>query len=159
MQIGSMPPPPPGPSQRDNDVSALDAKVEAGEISSEDKDAMLAALDAMHEERKAGGRPEPGTPPPTKEEMQANLETLLASQVEAGTLSEEQADELSEMFESGELGKSKKPGGPEGGQAAQGSNAEELLGAILNELQSNSAYDENGENSGNVSSLIADFEA
>ncbi|WP_420414341.1 hypothetical protein [Roseibium sp.] len=160
MQIGSTPPPPPGPSPRDQAISSLDEKVEAGEISADDKDAMLEALDAMNEERKAAGRPESGSPPPTREEMQANFETLLSDQVDAGTLTEEQADELSAMFEEGELGKPKGPGGPGGPQGGeQGSRAEELLSAILSELQSQSAYDENGENNSDVSALVADFQA
>ncbi len=159
MQIGSTPPPPPGPSQRDQDIKRLDAKVESGEISAEDKDAMLEALDAMHEERKAEGRPEQGSTPPTREEMQENFNSLLSDQVEAGTLTQDQADELSAMFEEGELGKGKGHGGPGPKGGGEGSKTDELLSAILGELQSQSAYNENGENSSDVSALLADFEA
>jgi len=160
MQIGSMSPPPPGPSPRDQAVSSLQSKVDAGEISADDKDAMLEALDAMHEERKAAGRPEPGSARPSREEMQANFENLLSSQVEAGTLTQEQADELSSMFEDGELGKPKGPGGqggPGGAQAGGGDRTEELLSAILSELQSQSAYNETGTSSSDVSALVADY--
>ncbi len=55
MPIGSMPLMPPGASPRDQVVSSLNAQVEAGEITAEDQEAMLGALDAMHEARVAEG--------------------------------------------------------------------------------------------------------
>eukprot|EP00903_Cladosiphon_okamuranus_P001965 g1963.t1 len=153
MQIGSMPMMPPGASPRDQVVSNLSAQVEAGEITAEDQDAMMEALDAIHAERKETGRPEPGSTPPTREEMQANFESMLSEQVEAGTLDQDQADHLAEMFEDGELGRPPKEG-PRNGQSGQ---MEELMSAILSQLQSGATYDGSGEQSGSVASLLADY--
>ena len=80
--------------------------------------------------------------------MQANFESMLSDQVEAGTLDQDQADHLAEMFEEGELGRPPKQG-PGGGQ---GGAAEELLSAILSQLQSGSTYDGSGEQSGATAS-------
>ncbi|WP_422377383.1 hypothetical protein [Roseibium sp.] len=153
MQIGSMPMMPQGASPRDQVANTLNAQVEAGDITSEDQDAMMAALDAIHTERMEAGRPEPGGTPPSREEMQASFESMLSDQVEAGTLDQDQADHLAEMFEEGELGRPPKPGLGSG----QGGAAQELLSAILSQLQSGSTYDGSGEQSGEVASLLADY--
>ncbi|MEO9527480.1 hypothetical protein [Roseibium sp.] len=156
MQIGSMPMMPPGGSPRDQAVNSLSAQVEAGEISADDQDAMLEALDAIHAERMESGPPEQGSTPPTQEEMQANFDSMLSEQVEAGTLDQEQADKLAELFEEGELG-----GPPPGGQRPPpGGETEDLMSAILSQLQSGSAYDGSGEQSvSSVASLLADYTA
>jgi len=157
MQIGSLSMMPPGGSPRDQVVSNLSAQVEAGEITAEDQDAMLEALDAMHAERLENGPPPRGGTPPSQEEIQANFESMLAEQVEAGTLDQEQADHLSEMFEEGELGRPPEGKGPPPGGA--GGAMEELMGAILSQLQSGSTYDGSGEQSGGVASFLADYTA
>jgi len=160
MQIGSMPMMPPGGSPRDQAVTSLSAQVEAGEISTEDQDAMLEALDAIHAERMEAGPPEPGSAPPTQEEMLANFESMLAEQVEAGTLDQEQADKLAEMFEEGELG-GPPPGGqmpPPGGEG--GNMMEDFMSSLLAQLQSGSSYDGDGSQSTtDVASLLADYTA
>jgi len=157
MQIGSLPTAPPGVSPRDQVVSNLSAQVEAGDITAEDQNAMLEALDAIHAERMEAGRPEPGSTPPTRAEMQANFESMLSDQVDAGTLDQDQADHLAEMFENGELGRPPK-GGPGAGPA--GGKVEELLSAILTQLQSSAAYDGSGDQSGSgVTALLADYTA
>ena len=161
MSVGSMPSMPPGPSPRDQIVSKLDAQVEAGEITAEDEDAMMAALDAIHAERQEAGPPEPGSKPPSKDEMLANMETMLSDQVDAGTLTQDQADELLGMFESGEMGGPPPPPPPPGGQASGvGSQTDQLLSAILEELQSGSGYDETGDSSSSdAEALIVDYTA
>ncbi len=162
MSIGSMPPPPPPPGMsRESAVQALDEQVEAGEITTEDQDAMMAALDAIHAERQEAGPPEPGSKPPSKDEMLANMETMLSDQVDAGTLTQDQADELLGMFESGEMGGPPPPPPPPGGQASgAGSQTDQLLSAILEELQSGSGYDETGDSSSSeAEALIVDYTA
>ncbi|POF28708.1 hypothetical protein [Roseibium marinum] len=160
MSIGSMPAMSPPTSPRDQIVSKLDEQVEAGEITSEDQDAMLDALDTIHAERMEAGAPDFSAGPPSKEEMQANFESMLADQVESGTLDQEQADQLAEMFESGELG-GRAEGGPPPppGGAQQGSDPlEELMATLLETLQSDSGYDGSGEqSSSSVASMLADF--
>ena len=155
ISFDSMPMIPSGGSPRDVAVSNLTAQVEAGEISTEDQDAILEALDAMHAER-AENAPAPGTPPPSKEEVQANFESMLSDQVEAGTLTQDQADHLTEMFEAGELGRPKGPP-PAGGMPRE--MMEELMAAVLEQLQSGSGYTDNGDQStsANTSSMLADF--
>lgn len=164
MSIGSMPAMPPGGSPRDQAVSSLNEQVEAGEITASDQEAMLEALDAMHEERMEAGKPDHASGPPSEEEMQAKLESMLSDQVESGTISQEQADHLTEMFEEGELGgppKGPPPSGGPGGQmagSAESSSAEDLMSSILEQLQSSSAYDDSGDQSSStVASLLADF--
>ncbi|KZM48511.1 hypothetical protein OA90_20290 [Labrenzia sp. OB1] len=152
---------PPAASPRDQIVSKLEAQVEAGEITSEDQDAMLDALDAMHSERMEAGVPDFSSGPPSKEEMQANFESMLADQVESGTLDQEQADQLAAMFESGELGGRAEgnPPPPPPGEAQQGSDPmEELMASLLETLQSDSVYNDSGEQSlSGVASMLADF--
>lgn len=166
MSVGSMPSMPPGPSPRDQIVSKLDAQVEAGEITAEDEDAMMAALDAIHEQRMEAGPPDFTSGPPSQEEMQANFESMLAEQVEAGTIDQDQADELAAMFENGELGGPGPNGAGEGappppppGEGGADSNAmEELMNSLLEKLQSETGYSETGtQSTSSVASLLADF--
>ena len=159
MQISSMPIMPPGVSPRDHVVSNLKSQVEAGEITSEDQDAMLEALDAIHAERMEAGPPPPGSTPPSQEEMQANFETLLSDQIEAGTIDQDQADKLLEMFEDGELGGPPAGGPPPPpGESAGGSSLEDLMNSILAQLQSGSNYDDSGDqSSSSIASFLADF--
>jgi hypothetical protein len=163
MSIGSMPMVPPGGSPRDQVVNNLSAQVEAGEISSEDQEAMLEALDTIHAQREATEKPDFSSGPPAKEEVLAKFETMLSDQIDAGTISQEQADHLSEMFEDGGLG---NPGhvGPLGqapgaqSDVQSGAMMEELMKVVLEQLQGSSSYDGNGDrSSSNVSSLLADF--
>jgi hypothetical protein len=156
---------PPGVSPRDQVVSNLKSQVEAGEITTEDQDAMLEALDAIHAERMEAGPPERGSAPPSQEEMQANFASLLSEQIEAGTIDQDQADKLLEMFEEGELGRPPAGGPPAGGMPPPGANAggssvEDLMNSILAQLQSGSNYDGNGDQSSSaIASLLADFKA
>ena len=163
MSIGSMPMVPPGGSPRDQVVNNLSAQVEAGEISSEDQEAMLDALDAIHAQRQATEKPDFSSGPPAKEEVLAKFETMLSDQVDAGTISQEQADHLSEMFEDGGLsnpGHAGPLGQAPGAQSEEQSGAmmEELMKVVLEQLQGSSNYDGNGDRaSSSVSSLLADF--
>lgn len=160
MQIGSMSMMPPGGSPRDQVVSTLTAQVEAGDITADDQEAMLEALDAIHAERRENGPPQPGSPAPSQEDMQANFDAMLAGQVEAGTLDQEQADHLAEMFAEGALGRPPEGQGPPppAGDAGSGS-MNELMSAILSQLQSGSTYDGSGKQSGGVAALLADYKA
>ncbi|MEM9632187.1 MAG: hypothetical protein AAGA50_12730 [Pseudomonadota bacterium] len=159
MSIGSMTVMPPGGSPRDQAVSNLSAQVEAGEITAEDQDAMLEALDAIHAQREASGIPDFSSGPPSESEVQAKFETLLSDQVETGKISQEQADHLSQMFEEGELGKPANAGAF--GRTTDGQSSamlEELMNVVLEQLQESSSYDGNGDRtSTSISSLLADF--
>lgn len=163
MSIGAMHSVPPGPPPRDQVASELEEKVQAGEITSDDQEAMLEALDSLHEKTMETGRPDFSSGPPSKEEMQTNLVSMLNEQVEAGTLDQEQAEKLADMFENGELG---GPGAGEGATpASRGDEGgtgdgmmEELMNSLLAGLQGQSSYGETGDRStSGVASLLADF--
>ncbi|MET1411580.1 hypothetical protein ABVF61_04890 [Roseibium sp. HPY-6] len=160
ISIGASPMmPPPGTSPRDQVASTLEAKVETGEISAEDSEAMLSALDAMHEERKASGLPDFSSGPPSKEEIAAKFDTLLSDQVDAGALSQDQADQLSALFEEGEIGP-KARFGDLANSGGQDLNAliQEFMASVLEQVQTGTSYDESGEtSSSNAASLLADF--
>lgn len=156
MSIGSTPPPPP-PQQSIKDQ--LDEQVAAGEITSDDEDAMLSALEAIKDDMAPDGLPAPGSEPPSKEEMQAKLEGLLSDQVEAGTLTQDQADELAELFESGDVGPPPPPPGDGPGEAGgSGSDSEDLIAKLLEDLQQQTGYSESGDSTSNsASSLLVDY--
>ncbi|SHM22174.1 hypothetical protein [Roseibium suaedae] len=160
----ALPPPPPQKSIQ----SKLSEQVSAGEITSDDMDAMLSALDAIHDDMapEATGSSEP----PSKEEMQSKLESLLSEQVEEGTLTQDQADELSAMFESGEMGPPPPPPGegpmgppPSGDMSASSEDdeSEDLVQKLLAQLSSSqtSGYSASGSTTSTSSSLLVDYTA
>lgn len=90
----------PGFSPRDLLQSQLTSRVSSGEIAAGDQTALATALDtidqALESERSSGSRP---SRPPNPDEMQSKVEGLIVEQVEAGTLTEDQAEELKTLFE------------------------------------------------------------
>lgn len=160
ISIGTSPVmPPPGTSPRDQVASTLEAKVETGEISEEDSEAMLSALEAMHEERKASGLTDFASGPPSREEITAKFDSLLSGQVDAGTLSQDQADQLSTLFEEGEIGPQASHGGfsSAGGQDLN-ALIQEFMASVLEQVQTGTSYDQSGEtSSASTASLLADF--
>nr|WP_319484085.1 hypothetical protein [uncultured Cohaesibacter sp.] len=156
----------------------LQSLVAAGEISSDDQDALSTALDAIGNEMQ-GTAPGASTPPPSKEEVQNKIDSLIQDQVEAGTLTEEQADELSSLFEDvtsasspdgasgpgGPGGPGGPPPGPPPGEASATSSEETssdddtstLLQTFLEKLQEQNAsgYGSAGNLTGNASLLFS----
>ena len=100
-------------SPRDRLREELASEVSSGTISSSDETALSAALDtidqAMQAERASGTATRPSSP----EEMQKKIAALVDAQVEAGTLTSDQASELKSLFES--AAPKGGPGGPGGG--------------------------------------------
>lgn len=143
--------------------SKLTEQVSSGDITSDDMDAMLSALEAIDDEMAPSGTP--STEPPSQEEMQAKLEGLLSEQVEAGTLTQEQADELASMFESGEMAPPPPPGGGGGGgmpvtSEEDDETTEDLLAKLLEELQTKTGYSASGTSTSSSStSLLVDYVA
>lgn len=151
MQIGST------TSAQQMHQTQLLQQVSAGEITSEDSDAMLAALEAISEDMAPSGTT--SETPPSEEEMQAKLESLLSEQVEAGTLTQEQADELADMFESGDMG---PPPPPSASASSDSDDSEDLVAKLLEELSSaaSSSYSEDGSttsSTSSTSSILVDF--
>ena len=105
-------------SPEDRVEQELQSLVDAGEISTDDQEALSTALDSISSEMRSSA-PTADSTPPSKEEIQEKIESLIASQVEAGTLTEEQADELSDLFE--EVAQAQPGGaGPMGGPGGAG---------------------------------------
>ena len=129
----------------------LQNMVESGEISTEDQEALSGALYEIGSELKSS-RPEIRTERPSKEEMQAKIDGLINEQVESGELTEEQAEQLSSLFEEvasnrPEAGAGGKPPPPPGGARPGGQGGDqEMLGQFLQMLQeqSSSSYGESG---------------
>ncbi len=139
--------------------SKLTEQVSSGEITSSDMDAVLSALEAIDGEMGPGGCAP--SAPPSQEEMQAKLESLLSQQVEVGTLTQAQADELASLFESGEMAPPPPPGG--GGMppmTEDDDTTEDILAKLLEELQTKTGYSASGTNTvASSTSLIVDYTA
>ncbi|WP_245418458.1 hypothetical protein [Cohaesibacter intestini] len=145
----------------------LQSMAESGEISSEDKVALQSAVYEIGNELHSS-RPESGSTPPTGDEISEKIDSLISEQVEAGTLTEEQAETLSDVFESVQAAAPQggpPPGGPggpgAGGPPPSGSNSEEsdtnaMLEQFLQNLQEQSAtsYASSGSVSGESSFLF-----
>lgn len=139
--------------------SKLTEQVSSGEITSSDMDAMLSALEAIDSEMGPGGSAL--SAPPSQEEMQAKLESLLSEQVEAGTLTQDQADELASLFESGEMAPPPPPGGGSMPPMTEDDDTtEDILAKLLEELQTKTGYSASGTNTvASSTSLIVDYTA
>ncbi|MFN4127282.1 hypothetical protein [Pannonibacter indicus] len=140
--------------------SKLTEQVSSGEITSSDMDAMLSALEAIDSEMGPGGSAP--SAPPSREEMQTKLESLLSEQVEAGTLTQDQADELASLFESGEMAPPPPPGGGGGmpPMTEDDDTTEDILAKLLEELQTKTGYSASGTNTvASSTSLIVDYTA
>lgn len=87
--------------------SRISAAVSAGSIDTEDQEALGKALDAidatLSASRTSGARP--------SGDMKARMDSLIDQQVEAGMLTDEQAEELKELFAAGPAGGAQGPGG------------------------------------------------
>lgn len=133
------------PSPRDRLQTELQSAIAAGEISSTDESALSSALDSidstLRSERSSSGQ---RTAPPSPEEMQAKISGLIQDQVEAGTLTEEQAAALEDVFESafaGGPGGAKGAGGPpppppsDESSSSGASGETDMLAELLKQLQ------------------------
>jgi hypothetical protein len=96
--------------------SRISAAVSAGSIDTEDQEALGKALDAidatLQAGRTSGSRP--------SGDMKTRMDSLIDQQVEAGTLTDEQAEELKELFAAGPANGAQGPGGMGGPGCAGG---------------------------------------
>lgn len=96
-------------SPRDRMNDRISAAVSSGEISATDQTALSKALDSidstLSSERSSGTKP--------SGDMKSKMESLIQSQVDNGTLTEDQATELKSFFAKGPEGKGGH-GGPHG---------------------------------------------
>jgi hypothetical protein len=87
-------------SPREMLQNTLASQVSTGEVSASDQSALSSALDTIDAAMKAerGSFSATRTAPPSPDEAKAKIDSLIAEQVEAGTLTEDQAAELKEIF-------------------------------------------------------------
>ena len=88
-------------SPRDMLQNTLASQVASGAVSSSDESALSSALDTIDQAMKAdrGSFSSTRTAPPSPDEAKQKISDLIAQQVEAGTLTEDQAKELQEVFD------------------------------------------------------------
>jgi hypothetical protein len=171
------------PSPRDMLQNTLAAQVSSGEVSSSDASALSSALDQIDQAMKAerGSFSSTRTAPPSPEEAKSKIDSLIAEQVEAGTLTEDQAAELKEIFSEtfangpgGGRGPGGPPPGPPPGEESESSGTTSLtittndsavstaLQDFLKQLQEKlgSGYGTSGQStSGTSTSLLFDVSA
>lgn len=91
-QIGMM-------SPRERLQQVLESQIASGEIAATDESALESALDTIDEAMKSGASSTASTPPKPGD-MEDKIAALIDRQVEAGTLTSDQAEELKELFAS-----------------------------------------------------------
>lgn len=122
-------------SPREDMDGKIDAAVEAGALSEVDATALEAALDNIDTALKSSSSTSSGQKPLDPSEMKSRVDSLIAEQVDNGTLTDEQASELQMFFAAGPGG----PGGPpppppmDASSETAAASSEETLVAALTE--------------------------
>ncbi len=119
----------------------LTSEVSSGQISSSDKDALSAALSTIDSELKSQG-PASGDKPPSPGEMQSKISDLIQSQVDSGSLTSAQADELKQVFANAM---------PKGGPGGAGGPPPDASGQTSDSSTSSSS------SSDDIAKLLSDF--
>lgn len=151
----------------------LASEVSAGTISSSDQSALSSALDAIDSAMQAS-RPTAGSKPPSPEEMQAKIDSLIEDQVSSGKLTTDQAEELKTVFanafEGGPGGAGGPPpgSGPDDSSTSSSSSSDSDLAMVLTDFlqslkdskSSSTGYGSSGDSlSSQLQSLILDYSA
>lgn len=80
--------------------STLQSEISAGSIQSSDQDALSTALKSIDETLSSGRKSETSaSQPPSPDEMKSKIADLIQQQVDAGTLTSDQASELADVFD------------------------------------------------------------
>lgn len=116
---------PPMMSPRERLQKELESEVASGSVSTSDASALSTALDAIDETLKADATSASSGTRPTPGDMEKKIAALIDQQVEDGTLTADQADELKSLFENaaengGPRGAGGPPPPPPGGEEARG---------------------------------------
>lgn len=106
---------PPMMSPRERLQKELESEVASGSVSSSDAAVLATALDEIDETLKADAASAASGTRPTPGDMEKKIAGLIDQQVEDGTLTSEQAEELKALFES-----AAPPHGPEGAGGGRG---------------------------------------
>jgi len=162
----------------------LQSEVSSGTISADDQDALSAALDDIDSTLRSQ-RPEPGSARPSPSEMKSKIDDLIASEVQNGKLTSDQADELKNVFAKAFSHGPGGAGGPQGGPGGAGGQGEscaaggsadasasssssdqlnqilsDFLKSIQQSLSKNSTYDASGDTgSVSVTALVMNYQA
>jgi hypothetical protein len=108
-------------SPRDRLQTTLESQIASGAIGQTDATALSTALDSIDAtlsgERQSGAKS--NSQPPSPDQMKSKIDSLMASQVDSGTLTSDQASELSKVFSEAFAN---GPGGAQGGGKAHGSH-------------------------------------
>lgn len=150
---------PPKFSMQERLQKELQSEVSSGAISSSDESALSEALDTIDDALRPDAASATTTPSSPKE-MKAKIQSLISDQVEAGTLTEDQAAELSSLFENaGPEDGAGAPPPPDGAGGTAGSQAlDDFLSAL--QSQSTSGYGAGGSTGGTrASALVLDTTA
>jgi hypothetical protein len=157
------------------------SEVSSGAISADDQDALSAALDDIDSTLRSQ-RPEPGSARPSPAEMKSKIDDLIATEVQNGKLTSDQAEELKNVFANafsqgpdGAGGPQGGPGGPGGscapggsGDASASSDSSDQLSQLLADflklvqqsLSKNSTYDASGDTgSASITALVMNYQA
>jgi hypothetical protein len=169
-------------SPREMLQNELLSEVSSGAISTDDQDALSAALDDIDSTLRSQ-RPSPGSARPSPSEMKSKIEDLIASEVQNGKLTSDQAEELKNVFANafshgpggaGGPGGQGGPGGPGAcaaggsGNASGSSDSSDQLSQMLDDflklvqqsLSKNSNYDASGDTgSVTITALVMNYQA
>src|SRR5262245_12195734 len=97
----------------------LQSEVSSGAISADDQDALSAALDDIDQTLRSQ-RSQSGSARPSPDEMKSKIDDLIASEVQNGKLTSDQADELKNVFAKAFSHGPGGAGGPQGGPGGPG---------------------------------------
>ena len=168
-------------SPRDLLQNELQSEVSSGSISADDQDALSAALDDIDQTLRSQ-RPEQGSARPSHSEMKSKIDDLIASEVQNGKLTSDQAEELKNVFANafaqGPGGAGGPQGGPggaggpcapgESGDASASSDSSDQLSELLadflklvqDSLSKNSTYNASGDTgSVSITALVMNYQA
>ncbi|MBV5263236.1 hypothetical protein J3S89_04180 [Pinisolibacter sp. B13] len=167
--ISSMPSRPPIVSMQERLQQELQSEVSSGTVSTSDADSISDALDAIDESMRADAQSsDAGSTPKSPDEMRDKIQSLIDDQVEAGTLTSDQAETLSKLFESAapqEGGAGGPPPPPADGAESSSSTGDasqaldDFLSALKTSQTSGSTYGSNGSTTSSASSLVLDMTA
>lgn len=155
--------------------STLQSDIRTGSIKSSDQTALASALENIDETLSSGRSSEASTgKPPSPDEMEDKIADLIQQQVDAGTLTADQADELAKVFDEAFSKGAQGVGGPPPGPPPEddqstdalddGSSSGTSIADILKQLQealaesSQTSYGANGSsNSSSSASYLFDL--
>jgi len=137
-------------SPRDLLQNELSSEISAGTISSADGSALSSALDDIDTAMQSDRASATGGQPPSPADMKKKIDGLIASEVQNGKLTDDQATELQNVF-----AKAFQNGGPGGGPGGPGGPGG--AGGTSSASSSDSSGTQSSSSSDNTTQLLQDF--